>query len=226
MESHAPIIHASDHNFASFTPEERAAQEIESALEQCRARWKQLQAGIANAPAKIENETTAENFTTVIAQIQALLKRIEQQHDDVKEPYLLAGRKVDAVSFALAGEVLDARDTLQRALTVYQVEKQRRIDEERERIRQLEAEDPMPTYVPPSVERKRKTRIRSVEGASAHLVETVDMEILDIRAIPDRYLQRPKVLAALRAEILPDVRKGDTIEGVKRIDGMRSQVKA
>jgi hypothetical protein len=52
------------------------------------------------------------------------------------------------------------------------------------------------------------------------------MEIIDIRKIPGRYLNRPKVLAALRSEILPDIRKGDAVEGVKRLDGLKSHVKA
>ena len=221
-------MHASDHNYAGLTPAERAKLEIDSSLERARARWDQIEKAAGNAPAEITSETEAENFTTVVAQLQALEKAIERAHDDVKEPYLTAGRVVDNVSKFLSDKVEQLRRTLQSRLTAYQVEKQRKIEEERKRIRDAEAEDPEPAWTNSTRQTldKSRVKVRSVEGASAHLAQQTDLEIIDVREIPDRYLNRPKVLAALRSEILPDIRKGDDVPGVKRIDGFTSRVKA
>jgi hypothetical protein len=215
-----------DHNQTGLLPEERAAIEIDAALEAPRARWLEIQAGIERAPEKIEDETTAEKFTTLIAQLQALLKRIDRAHDDAKEPWLAAGRKVDAVSNVLYSTVDEKSRQMQARLTAYQVAKQAAIDAERKRLRDLEAADPEPAVVNLVQQDRARTRVRSVEGASAHLVEQVSVKILDVKKIPKRYLTRPKVLAAIMAELLPDIRKGDTIAGAERVGELQSRVKA
>lgn len=228
IEQHKPIIHhAPDDNYKSFAPEERAALELESALEGPKQRWAELEQATAKAPAEITNDTQAENFTTVIAQLQAVVKRVDDAHDDVKEPYLNAGRRVDGMTNVLRERIAIARDTLQAALTTYQVKKQNKIDAERAAVREKEAEDPEPGWTAaPKPRAAGRTKIRSVEGATAHLTTVIDMEIVDVTKIPARYLNRPRVLAALRAEILPDVRKRDVVEGVKTIEGLTSRVKA
>lgn len=214
-----------DHNFATMALDDRAALELESALEGPRARWAELSAAVEGAPATIGTETQAENFTTVVGQLQALLKRVDAAHDDVKEPYLNAGRRVDGATFVLREKISDAKELLQLRITAYQTGKQRKIEEERAALRKQEAEDPEPTVVPFEEMDRRRSRIRSVEGASAHLVPVVEVEIVDITKIPLRYLTRPRVIQALKTEILPDVRKGDVVEGVKKITDLQSRVK-
>jgi hypothetical protein len=216
----------SDDNFSGLSPEERAALELESALTGARERWGTIDEATINAPQTITTETEAENFTTVVAQLQALLKRVDQVHDDVKEPYLTAGRKVDGMTAVLRDRIVDRKVRLETTLTRYQVAKQRAIDEERERLRQLEAEDPEPAIIPHRQTDSKRSRVRSLEGAVAHLTTEIDIEIVDVSQIPPRYLNRPRVLAALRSEILPDVRKGDDVPGVNKIDGLKSRVKA
>lgn len=213
-----------DHNMASMTIEERARYEIDAALEGATARWAQLETAIAAAAPVISTESAAESFTTVIAQLQALEKRINLAHDDAKGPYLEAGRIVDGRSNALFDKVRAAREMLQERLTAYQVDKQRRIEAERAAIRKAEEADPEPAMTPHVEVDRRRTRVRSVEGASAHLASVVTVEIVDPKLIPDRYLRRPKVLQALIAEITPDVRKGDVVEGTKRVDSLQSRV--
>lgn len=224
MPDHRPILHPAGDNYSSFTPEEHAIQALEDALEAPRKRWGEISDKVGNVEAvTIADDTKAENVTTVIASIQALIKRVDSAHDTVKEPYLNAGRRVDAMTNVLRERIIILRDRLQAKLTAYQVEKQRQIDAERQAVRQQEAEDPEPGWQPPTT--RGRHRIRSVEGATAHLTSTVDIEITDVAKIPWRYLMRPKVLLALRAEILPDVRKGDVVEGVKKIEGLESRVK-
>lgn len=226
MTDHKPIIHEDRSNSSAFTPEERARQEIDDALESARKRWDELQKAFGGnaAAVSVADDTKAENVTTVIAQLQALLKRIDQQHDDVKEPYLLAGRTVDGVTNALKDHVARARDALQRTLTAFHAAKQARIDAERAAIRAREEQDPEPGWTPPTT--RGRTRIRSVEGATAHLTTKVDCVIEDVTKIPERYLKRDRVMAAIKAEVLHDIRRGDEIPGVRKVSGLESRVKA
>lgn len=216
----------SNHNLQSLPPEEQARLAIETALEIPRARWAQLEAAVERAVTVVENETQAENFTTAIAQLQALAKRIGFEHDRVKEPWLAAARMVDNLTNVLLEKVELAKSNLQARLTAYQIAKQQRVEEERERIRAAEADDPEPAYVDHAKVDKARVRVRSVEGAIAHLAQKIEIEIVDVKAIPDRYFARERVRKALIAEILPDVRKGDQVDGVKRIEGLESRVKA
>lgn len=220
------MTHESNHNLLSLPLPERAKLELESAFVGPRERWTQIEKAIANAPATIETEDQAENFTTVVAQLQALLKRVDRTHDDVKEPYLAAGRAVDADTARLRELVDTAKRELERKLTAYQVAKQRKIEAERQAQRQTEAADPEPSFVPHAETDRRLSRVRSIEGASAHLTNVTSIEILDVTKIPLRYLNRPKVKAALVSEMLPDARKGDAIEGIKVHTGHQSRVKA
>lgn len=215
-----------DHNFASMPLDERARLELESSLETARTRWAAIEKAIENAPAEISSETQAENFTTVVAQIQALIKRIDEAHDDVKNPYLGAGRVVDNLTNVLRDKVVVTKRRLEQALTRYQVEKQKKIEEQRADERRREVEDPEPSFVPHASTDRQRARVRSIEGASAHLTDTVDIKIDDVLKIPLRYLNRPKVKAALISEMLPDVRKGDEIEGISVQRGAQTRVKA
>jgi hypothetical protein len=217
--------HPSNHNLASLTPEEQAIYTIDAALEGPNTRWEQLKAGFEKAPEIIETETVAEGFTTIIAQLQALRDRINIAHRDAKEPWLAATTAIDGRSGRLRDLVEGAQKRLQERLTAYQVAKQNKIEDERRRQREIEAADPEPGWSPRLDASKHATKIRSVEGASAHLVDVTVVTIDDFRKIPLRYLQRPKVVAALQTEMLPDARKGDKIAGATVTTQKRSQVK-
>lgn len=217
-------IHSSNHNLVGLTPEEQARYSIDSALEGPKERWKALQEGAGRCPEKIETLAQAEAATTLVAQLQALLSRVDGAHQDVKEPWLEAGRVVDRARGALFSPVKSAMDDIAGRLTAFQLREQARIEAERLALAAKEEEDPEPGWAPPATKSRHAVRVRSVEGASAHLASTVDVEIVDIRLVPDRYLKRAKVLAALRAEILPDARKGDEIEGIKVHRGATTRV--
>jgi hypothetical protein len=215
-----------DHNFAGLSLDERARLELQTALEGCRERWAQIEKAIENAPADVTTETQAEDFTTVVAHIQALLKRVDQAHDDVKDPYLAAGRTVDNITNALRDPIRAAKRKLEDALTAYQVRKQKMIEDQRAAERRREEEDPEPSFVPHRETDRRRARVRSVEGASAHLTDVVHIVIDDVTKIPLRYLNRPSVRKALITEMTPDARKGDEIEGITAHRGAQSRVKA
>jgi hypothetical protein len=212
-------------NFAGLSLDERARLELETALEGPRARWAEIEKAIA-AAGEVTTETEAENFTTVVAQLQALIKRVDQAHDDVKDPYLGAGRVVDAATNVLRDKIRGAKGNLELAITRYQLKKQRKIDEQRAEERRREAQDPEPAFVPHQETDRRRSRVRSIEGASAHLHDVVTVEVVDVTKIPLRYLNRPKVIQALISEIRPDAQKGDTIEGITVHRGAQSRVKS
>lgn len=217
--------HPSNHNLASLSAEEQAIYTIDSALEKPTERWEQLKGGFERAPEIIESETIAEAVTTLIGQMQALSDKITFVHRETKEPWLAATNVIDGRTNRLRELVDEAKKRLQSRLTAYQVAKQAKIEAERAAVRAQEAEDPEPGWSPRLDASKHSTKIRSIEGATAHLVDKTTVEIVSMRKVPLRYLNRPKVIAALKAEILPDARKGDEIAGVKVGTEKQSHVK-
>jgi hypothetical protein len=213
------------HNYAALPLDEQAQIAIDDALAPAKKRWDALEASFGRAPATIDEEFVAEQVTTLIAQMGALVKAIEIAHAGAKDPFLQAGRLVDGVKNALYEKVDVARRALQARLTAYQTAKQTRIEAERAALRAADEEkgDPEPGIQPQADH--RVVTIRSGEGASAHLADDIDVEILDVKRIPKRYLERPKVLAAIKAELKPDLKKGDTIAGAKGVKKQQSRVR-
>lgn len=220
----AEPLHPSNHNLVGLTPEEQARYSIESAFEGPRSRWTDLKAAVEKCPEAVDNQTIAEKATTLIAQLQALRARIRDAHADAKEPWLAAGRTVDNARTAFDSEVASALNDVTARLEDYQLRELKRIEAERAAQRQKEAEDPEPSWAPRMDNSRAAVRVRSVEGASAHLTTEVTVEIVDVLKIPLRFLNRPKVIAALISEITPDARKGDEIEGIKVHHGAKTRV--
>lgn len=216
--------HPSNHNLAGLPVPEQAQYAIDSALEGPMERWNALKAGVERCPMLLSTQSAAEDATTLAGQLQALSARIDNAHRDAKEPFLEAGRVCDNRKNALSSQVWKARKAIQERITAFQVRETRRIEAERAALREREAADPEPGWSPSQQSTVKATKIRSVEGAQATLTAAVDIEIEDVTKIPLRYLNRPKVLAALRSEILPDVKKGDKVEGVKVHEGATTRV--
>lgn len=86
----------------------------------------------------LETEEQAGRLVDALAQVKAHAKAIEDARKAAKQPHLDAGRAVDAAFERLAAPVKKLVDRLGSLLTAYQVEKQRRLDEER-RAREAEA---------------------------------------------------------------------------------------
>lgn len=216
-----------NHNQVALPLDEQARIAIDEALAPAAARWKELEASYGRAPAEITSETTAENVTTLIAQIGALLKRTDGYHEAAKAPWLEATRTIDGVANRLREPAREAKRELERRLTAYQAEKQRKVEEERRRERESfeAAGDPEPAWVDPRLLEKQHVAVRSLEGATAHLQSDIDVEIVDVKKIPKRYLERPRVLAALIAELKPDLKKGDKVAGAKAVPKKQSRVR-
>lgn len=219
------MMNANNHNMQALELERQAELAIKDRLVGCESRWGEIAAALEREPAVIDNETTAESITTIVAQLQALRERIELNRRDVKEPYYGAAGRVDSIAGVVRDKVQDAMDRLLAKLNSYQNAKQKRIDEERAAIAAREAADPEPSWTPPAGPAVRRTRVRSVEGASAHLTTEIRIEIEDFRQIPLRYLKRPKVVQALISEMRSDAQKGDEIEGVTIHRDTKTRVK-
>jgi hypothetical protein len=195
--------------------EEQAKLGIDEALIRPRSRWGELEASFTRAPASIPDDHVAQQVTTLVAQMGALLAAIERAHDEAKEPWLTAGRIVDGITKGLSEQVVEKKRDLEARLTAFQTAKKVRIEAERARQREQDEArgDPEPAMVDVRQQDKARVTIRSDQGASAHLRDDIDVEITDPKKIPKRYLMRPKVLAALAAELKPDLKKGDVIAG-------------
>lgn len=215
------------HNYESLPLDEQAKVSIDQALIASNTRWTEIEASSARAPAVIEDEFTAEKVTTLIAQLGALEARIERAHGEAKAPYLDAGRVIDGVKNKLLEKVQAKKRTVQAALTAYQTAKQDKIEAERAAQRAADEAkgDPEPAFVDTRAQDRKVVTIRSGEGASAHLAADIEVEIVDVKKIPKRYLMRPKVLAAICAELKPDMKKGDAVAGAKSKTVQSSRVR-
>ncbi len=203
------------HNMQALEFDRQAELSINDRLAPSVERLAAIEKGLANEPDVIETENTAESITTIIAQLQALVDRIELNRKDVKQPFLGAGDRVDSIAGRLRMKAEGIKTRLNEKLTGYQNAKLARIAAERAAERQREIEDPEPSFVPHAVvDSQRKVQVRSVEGARAHLTENVDITVTDVRLVPERYLNRPSVIKALISEMRSDVRKGDEIPGI------------
>lgn len=215
------------HNYETLPLDEQAKVSIDQALIPSNTRWTELEASAGRAPAEITSEFIAENFTTLIAQLGALEARIERAHADAKAPYLEAGRVIDGVKTKLLDKVSGKKKELQTKLTAYQTAKQAKIEAERAALRAADEAkgDPEPAFVDTRAQDRKVVTIRSSEGASAHLAADIEVEIVDVKKIPKRYLMRPKVLAAICAELKPDLKKGDVVAGAKSKTVQSSRVR-
>lgn len=205
------------HNLPDLPIEDQAKLGIDEALIRPRSRWGELEASFGRAPAKIPDEHVAQQVTTLVGQMAALLAAIGRAHDEAKEPWLMAGRVVDGITKGLEEQVVEKKRELEARLTAYQTAKKAAIEAERARQREADEArgDPEPAMVDVRQQDKARVTIRSDQGASAHLRDDIEVEILDVKKVPVRYLRRPKVLAALAAELKPDLKKGDEIAGAK-----------
>lgn len=212
---------------ASLPLDEQAKLAIDEQLAPRRTRWAELEESFGRAPAEIPDEHVAQKVTTLIAQMGALIRAIELSHQTAKQPWLDAGRTIDGIKNALADQVETAKRTLEQRLTAYQTAKADRIEAERAALRAQDEErgDPEPGWQDPRLQDRQHVTIRSDQGASAHLADVYDIEIVDPKKVPKRYLQRPKVIAAIIAEVRADVTKGDTIAGVKATKQKKSRVR-
>jgi hypothetical protein len=215
------------HNLASLPLDEQAKLAIDEALIQPGKRWGELEGSFARAPAEIVDDHVAQQVTTLIAQMGALLRKIDLAHATAKEPWLTAGRIIDGITNGLAEQVKTKKRELEQRLTSYQTGKKAEIEREREAIRKADEAkgDPEPAMVDLRQQDRARVTIRSDQGASAHLQDDIEVEIVDPKKIPKRYLMRPKVLAAIAAELKPDMKKGDTVAGAVARPVTKSRVR-
>lgn len=207
--------------------DQQAQLAIDEALIQPKKRWGELDASFARAPAEIVDDHVAQQVTTLIAQMAALLRKVELAHATTKEPWLTAGRIIDGVTNGLAEQVNAKKVELEQRLTSYQTGKKAEIERERAAIREADEAkgDPEPAMVDLRQQDRARVTIRSDQGASAHLHDDIEVTIVDPKKIPKRYLMRPKVLAAIAAEVKPDMKKGDTVAGAVSKSITKSRVR-
>lgn len=89
--------------------------------------------------AKASNDDEAGRCATLIKQIDAAVKAVEDVRVDVKAPYLEAGRKIDAAAKTLTGDAVTAKSDVRGKVETYLREKTAREMAERRKREQEEA---------------------------------------------------------------------------------------
>lgn len=191
---------------------EKARDETKTALDPLRPRLDVLLA--SEARAKIEDEEHAKSITDLIIMFSTHQDRIGRAHDDVKEPYLSAGRVVDGLSNELWDKCGEAKKRLSAMLTAWQQSERDRIAKARAAEREAMKDDPEPSYVPHSHADDRTVSTRSDLGAKATLKADIEIESVDVKKLPKSFLERPNVLRAIEKEAKAFIKGGGKLNGV------------
>lgn len=85
------------------------------------------------------NDDEAGRCATLIKQIDAAVKAVEDARTKVKAPYLEAGRKIDAAAKTLTGDAVTAKNAVRGKVETYLREETARVMAERRKLEQEEA---------------------------------------------------------------------------------------
>lgn len=115
----------------------------------------------------------------------------------------------------IAREQREAEEAAARERARLQAEEDARAEAEGRAAETVEVE-PEPVFAAPKLERGPVAR--GDYGSSVSLTETWDVEVLNVRQVPDAYLKHPSVIEALEKVIRPQVRGKN---GVRELKGCR-----
>lgn len=171
-----------------------------------------LLAGVARAPAVIDDEDVCGKMSDFVKQITGAHKTTEALRVAQKEPHLAASRAVDGFFRPILDELDKARKTIEKRLTVYQ---QKKADEERRR-REEEARQ------------AREAARQAEEEAQARLAEAIRQEEERKRAEADIAAANPgfvppdedpaELAAALAAEEEAARRRAEAEQAAKAVN--------
>lgn len=174
--------------------------------------------------AQIVDDATLAKGGTLEKTIREATKHVDAVHAKVKEPYLAAGRAVDAEKKSLVARLDDAKSALKRSMNDYMASREaaRRAEqakrEAEERARAAAAEEAWPEdAVPLAGARKDEDKIvRSDEGAAVSGTTVWKSEVLDYAAAFAMVESDPKVREAIDAAAARLVRAG-----MRKLPGVR-----
>lgn len=208
-------------NSTAVEPREIAKDEIERALAPLWDRFNQLRTSADKAV--IVDDDTAKKVVDLDAMFQALLARLDIAHDQVKLPYLEAGRVVDGLCNALLDQVKPIRERLGGMLTAFQKAEAAKIEAARAAEREAEKEDPEPGFVAPEPQSARRAAgVRGNFGAKASLRSKDVVVINDVKKLPRWVLENVDVQAAMKKVIRPVLKAGNKVGGALLIDEEKS----
>lgn len=197
-----------------------AVQAMEAAVAPYRDRAEQLVAA-ADRAAVIDHDT-AGKAADLVKMIRVCHTAIEDARKAVKEPYLEAGRKIDAVGKQYTDPLANAKRKVEDKIDVFQREERARLEAERRRMEELRrqqeleaaaageaAPEPAPAVAEPQ-------RIEGDLGAKVSTKTEWHHEVLDYRALPESILLSVGVKEAIDKAIKAQIRAG-----VREISGVR-----
>lgn len=200
---------------------ETAKMAIDEQLAALEARKAELLDSLGRA--KCTNAEEAGKCADLTKQIKKLAKQADAIHQDVKEPYLEAGRVVDSAKNNFKAALTEAEAKLRQMLKAFddaeqarerkeRQEREARERAERERIeaerraaaeaaKAAGAEAPPPPEPEPEPEIQREPDRRPIAsgdyGAAAHRRTNTILEIEDVYALPPEVLNAPDVTEAI-----------------------------
>lgn len=227
-------------------PSEDARREFADLLAQRTGFEQRLSDLVGSAShAKAVDQESAGRCGELVKQITAAAKVIEEARETVKQPYLEAGRSVDAAAKAKAGPLLDAKAAVTTMLNTFVREEEqkrqaeaRRADEARraaeaeQRAREAEAAkagqpapEPEPVYAPTPIA-DEPTRIRGDYGTLTSARKVWKHEVQDYTVAFMAVEKNANVREAIDKAIAAQVRSGEReIAGVRIFEDVVASVR-
>jgi len=195
---------------------------MEGKTPELRGRASEIEAAATPERMKLPtNDKEAEKLPQFVDLCTKAIKRAQDMHDEIKEPYLRAGRTIDGYFNAIIARINGAKMKAWVLLNAYQTakrEKERALEKKRADAYQKEGFTP-----PPQTE--ARGRVRGAGGTGAVLVEKPTFTIEDFDKIGliklRKFIEREAIEKALRGYVLhhtktePDPAKIPPIAGVK-----------
>lgn len=154
-------------------------------------------------------------------------RRIGKPHDDVV-------RTINSEAKTFWEDVEEAMGDVQEKIDAFAAAEQAKIDEQKasqerdeaaRRAALAPAGAPPPPEPAPPARQPKKRAYRGDLGRQAVLVDQDQIEIVDVRALPDLVLNTDRVHDAIRAVLRPLVKSGAKIDGIKVTKAVKSQIR-
>lgn len=201
---------------------------LDLATPELRGRAGEIEAAAAD-PQRMKppaDDAGAGKLTQFIDLCTKAIKRARDTHDDMKEPYLRAGKTIDNYFNAIIERVTTPKNKALALLNAYQQAKR---DKERELEKKRSAAYEKQGFAPPP-ESDSKGRVRGAGGTGSVLIDKPNFTIEDYEKLGivklRSFLDREAVEKALRAYLAHHMKTKNDIAKVPPIAGVRFHMAA
>lgn len=184
--------------------------------------------------AKCDDEHSYKLCGEIIKALRSATQMVDHVHKGVKQPYLDAGRLVDAQKNAFYARINQGRDSVQRMMDDYaeklrqeRIAEENRQREERNRLEALARENNLEQALPPPEPVRKSEPIRSDGGATISGSVEYDVAIVDFAKAARKFKDDAKVQEAIlaAAKKLAKATKGAEIPGIQITERAAARVR-